>query len=417
VKVLSLLAKVNFVSLLLAAPSLAQDRSDLMPPEPTVPPGTTAAGTLYPPLAGQGAGAPPVGTGHSAPSNAGRGNFVLEGGDLRLGGDEGAPTEVPEVHVVRKGDTLWDIAGGYFRNPWYWPKLWAFNPLITNPHWIYPGDLIRLYPPGEHQAQKPPPARDQQPETPRLSISRPPPPNGLFLRQNGFVEPGELEAAATLVGSREEKIMLATLDEAYIEYKSDQPLKQGERYSIYRAVQEVKHPESKATIGHIVEILGEIEVRGFAENGGKGDKGDKEDKRIARGIIIDAVGPIERGDRVGPLRRQFKLVEPSPNRAAVDGMVVAALRPTKLVGSEMLVFVDRGRDDGLVVGNRLLVVRRGDGYQPLLRELPPDDERFPREVIAEVLVVDARERTATGIVTRALKEVRMGDRVEARKGY
>ena len=24
------------------------------------------------------------------------------------------------------------------------PKVWSFNPEITNPHWIYPGDQVRL---------------------------------------------------------------------------------------------------------------------------------------------------------------------------------------------------------------------------------------------------------------------------------
>ena len=60
----------------------------------------------------------------------------------------GPPGEVPDTHVVQKGDTLWDLSSRYYRNAWGWPKLWSYNPQITNPHWIYPGDLIRLLPPG-----------------------------------------------------------------------------------------------------------------------------------------------------------------------------------------------------------------------------------------------------------------------------
>ncbi len=405
-------------ALALAAPAAAQDRSDLMPPEPTMPPGVSAAGTLYPPIGAalqQQAGAQqpnaPAAGAARGPANGGHGSYVLDGGDVRLSVEEGAPAEVPEVHVVRKGDTLWDISNTYFANPWYWPKLWSFNPLITNPHWIFPGDLVRLYPPGRHVAEKAPVARNLEPETPRISVARPAAPTGILLRQTGFVEPGELAAAGRIVGSREDKIMLATLDEAYVEENPDQPLKPGERYTVYRVVDRVKHPDSGETLGHIVQILGDVEVRGFAEREGK------QGQRIARVVITDSVDEIRRGDLVGPLRRVFKMVEPSVNRADIDGTVVAALRPTKLVGSEMLVFIDRGRADGLQVGNRFLVVRRGDAYEPLLQERPPTNERFPREVIAEVVVVDVRERTSTGIVTRALKEVRMGDRVEARRGY
>src|SRR5262249_41651714 len=55
---------------------------------------------------------------------------------------------VPELHVVRRGDTLWDICWFYFNDPWQWPRVWSYNPQITNPHWIYPGDLVRLLPRG-----------------------------------------------------------------------------------------------------------------------------------------------------------------------------------------------------------------------------------------------------------------------------
>jgi hypothetical protein len=50
----------------------------------------------------------------------------------------------PEVYVVKKGDTLWDISNMYLDKPWQWPQLWRTNVHITNPHLIYPGDELRL---------------------------------------------------------------------------------------------------------------------------------------------------------------------------------------------------------------------------------------------------------------------------------
>ena len=64
-----------------------------------------------------------------------------------------------------------------------------------------------------------------------------------------------------------------------------------------------------------------------------------------------------------------------------------------------------------------MVTRRGDGYQPLLAKGPVDDRRFPRENIAEIIVVDLRDHLATGFVTYSTKEARVGDRVEARRGF
>src|SRR6476661_5543146 len=62
------------------------------------------------------------------------------------GGNDTAPGE---VHTVQKGDTLWDLSQQYLGSPWYWPKVWSYNPEIANPHWIYPGNKVRFFPAGE----------------------------------------------------------------------------------------------------------------------------------------------------------------------------------------------------------------------------------------------------------------------------
>ncbi|NOY44753.1 MAG: LysM peptidoglycan-binding domain-containing protein, partial [Deltaproteobacteria bacterium] len=45
---------------------------------------------------------------------------------------------------VAPGDTLWDLSGRQWNDPSLWPELWAMNPHIRNPHWIFPGEEIRF---------------------------------------------------------------------------------------------------------------------------------------------------------------------------------------------------------------------------------------------------------------------------------
>jgi hypothetical protein len=324
-------------------------------------------------------------------------------------GAPGPPTHeagVPETHVVQKGDTLWDLSARYYRNAWGWPKLWSYNPQITNPHWIYPGDLIRLLAPGEPVAAGTTPPAPGPTGEPAPRMSAPPRRTGFTLRQTGFVEEHELAESGRIVGSKEEKKMLATLDEAYVVFPKDkQQPRVGDRFTIYHPTRQVKHPVSGKKLGWMVEIFGEGEVRALTGGG------------VARVLITNSLNPVWRGYIVGPLRRQFKTVPPRVAQVDASGVVVATLRPQMLIGSDEVVFLDRGKNDHVEVGNRLLVTRRGDGDQPVLHEGPVDDPRFPREDIAEVLVVDVGEQVSTGLVTRSLKETIVGDRVESHRGY
>jgi hypothetical protein len=60
---------------------------------------------------------------------------------------DSTPAQASKVvkHTVKKGDTLWDIAQFYLQDPFRWPEVFHANTdIITNPHWIYPGQILTI---------------------------------------------------------------------------------------------------------------------------------------------------------------------------------------------------------------------------------------------------------------------------------
>lgn len=328
------------------------------------------------------------------------------------------------TYTIRAGDTLWNVSQS-MRGRGGWPKLWAMNPKITNPHWIYPGQVVRLRE-GEGLVEDPDDPEDAPSSgNPAASVSisaEPRPLVGLTggnrraaapatdvvpVRQLAFVDEGSLKSAGSISGSVEEKIMLATGDQAYVEFPAGKMPAVGTRFSIYDVDGDnpLRSPENDAVIGRLAHVFGEVVIDQVT------------DRRIASGHLVGLSGPVERGYRVGPVVPQVRAVAPRPNRAQVTGRIVAAVDPTSFIANQMFVIVDRGRRHGIEVGNRFLVLRQGDGLKRILEGWDANDPRFPPYAVAEIVAVDVGNETTVGWISRGSRELRVGDVADLRRGY
>lgn len=363
------------------------------PPNPYAPPGSgQVLGTDQP---GTGTALPPQPINAPGGSEGGqRQEGVYLGTSVQVKSADHWEGQVPSVHVVQKGDTLWDICSFYFGNPWRWPEVWGMNPQISNPHWIYPGNLVKLMPGG--------PPVPQTAESPEAPVATRPEPTNAQLRQIAFVSLADLKAAGIISGSTDEKVMLATGDDIFIDYPNGKPPQVNTRYSIYTPERDIVEPGTKTVIGKYVVIRGEVSIT------------EVKKAKAARGVISDVTnqGVIERGERVGPLKTQLRSTNEVAPDASVEGLIAGVLAGTDIIGTGQVVFVDRGRADGVKPGNRMLVVRRGDAYPDMgALTQAKDDRRFPDVDFGSVLILDAGEKTSVAWTSRTDSDLQVGDHV------
>ncbi len=320
--------------------------------------------------------------------------------------------QVPYEHVVRRGDTLSTIAEQYFQSTGFWPHLWSLNPQVQNPHWLYPGDVIRLR---EGKAPASAPGSSRLLDRKRAYMD-----GTVFLRTDGYIEDRSDEDWGELVGSPEDRMFLGTHDEVYVSVPKRKDVVVGQELTLFHSVRTL-------SAGRLVHIVGTVRVNRWEEK-----------NHMARATVIEALDTIERGVRVGPVERKFDIVSPVPADRDLSARILATVYPYNFIGQNQVVFVDKGSDHGVAPGFRLRVYRRGDAWRRSLTtaeagqrishktdglpqmERTPDggDERtYPIELVGELRVIRVKKTTAVCLVTSSRVELDASDVATMRAGY
>jgi len=250
------------------------------------------------------------------------------------------------------------------------------------------------------------------------------------LRTQGFVGDVKRDVWGELVGAREDQMLLSDGNNVYLAFREGVEPRPGQELTIFHTVRQPPPVKgARKPPGEVVAVKGTVRIEQWEPS-----------RRIARGRIIESVDVIERGAKIGPVARRLEVVPVRPNGTELSVRVLNSLYPHVYLAQNQLVFLDRGSEDGLAPGNRLLVVKRGDPWRQSLKttndiarerplmhstehveiEVTPlrgEQKNFPDEIIGELRVLRTERFSAIALVTSSSREIAPGDRAVAKKGY
>jgi hypothetical protein len=210
-----------------------------------------------------------------------------------------------------------------------------------------------------------------------------------------FVTPKELSEAGTLRNSADEHILLSPNDRVFLSFPRESQPRSGERYFVYRTVGKVTHPVTKKNFGYMTEVTGFASIEEVYE-------------KVSKARIDATRLEVERGQFVTKVEEDLKeRVTPTTASSALEGYVLAVNYDTGVVaGKHNVVFIDKGKNDGVQRGNQFTVTRSDDPIVGEPKDLPP-------KAIATLMVVDTRDNASTCLVVASKQEIEPGLKVKA----
>lgn len=298
------------------------------------------------------------------------------------------------IHTVVRGDTLWDISEAYLGTPWVWPTIWKENPRVANPNRIYPGNRLWIAPgemrqlsDAEAASMGQPPASGEDTSSQVTGILVVP-----GIDQIDFIDAQHLETAGALLGSPEREKMLSANRRAYVGLGEGQ-VEVGDRFSIIREAEKVRDPETNKLLGYHVDKLGWLEIT-------------RVDLESSEALIRESWGDILRGDRLVPLVEPSPEIGVRPSTSAVEGQLALLPDNRTVTAHYDTVYLNRGTDHGLEVGNPIEVYEPGAIVRD---EETKIDHRMPDDVIANLIVITTQPETSVALVTHVNKQLHRGD--------
>ncbi|NLH48221.1 MAG: LysM peptidoglycan-binding domain-containing protein [Myxococcales bacterium] len=298
-------------------------------------------------------------------------------------------------HKVETGDTLWDLSQSYYNDPWEWPLIWEMNPQIADPHWIYPGQVLKIklergmtvY--GDQKA----PVEPDLFEPPNIKVFDTTFSYDTRINKIDIMSEEILEGAGQITDNIDDQLLLGTNHSVYFSMRKSANVQPGDVFTIFRVKERVRHPSQHEYVGYLVDLIGELETidASTLANG----------KIVYTGKIIDSNAEVVVGDRLIMMSRDNVRIQLKMTDLEMTGTIVQGTPENDfMLPTGKVAFIDLGLKNGVKVGNSFSIWRKSK-----------DPQNLPGYKIGNVIVTRVGDKTSTVLVTYAIRPIQVGDTV------
>jgi hypothetical protein len=219
------------------------------------------------------------------------------------------------------------------------------------------------------------------------------------IRASGFIAAQPLPHLGTVVGSQDASGNLSEGDLIYIRLESGKRVNAGDRLAVARISREVKHPLTGKKLGHAVVFPGRVVV--LDGNG-----------LIVPAKIEKSFGAMIHGDLIVAPPLPPPPVVSIRTQGRLQGVVVSAVEDEWNITEREVVFIDRGTQDGVIVGDLFSIYT----LPYYTKETEKSKEKLPLLKVGEGVVISATPETSTMLIILSTQAIYDGDIIVSGKG-